>query len=276
VFGDDALITSNGLINVGGNSAGISTQGDRALITHFGTINGGVGSAGVAYNGSSGTINNSGRILLGDDAVGIVVLGDSNTITNRGTITVGAGFAVGIDVSSFAGSNSIVNTGTINVGAGGFGVGIMLSGSGTVFNSGTINAAAGFAAIELCGCGSVLTLGPGSVINGLVIGGGAGTFQLGGTGNDTFNLSLIGAGQQYDGFSTFNKVDSSNWTVTGTGAQDWNVLGGTLSVNGAINGLVTVNAGGTLGGTGTIATSSSMAGRWRRAIRSAPSTSQTA
>ena len=85
-----------------------------------------------------------------------------------------------------------------------------------------------------------------------MLGSGTDTFQLGGTGKDTFNLSLIGAGQQYDGFSTFNKVDSSNWTVTGTGAQDWNVLGGTLSVNGVINGLVTVNAGGTLGGTGTI------------------------
>jgi uncharacterized protein with beta-barrel porin domain len=252
VSGDDALITSNGVINVADNSVAISAQGDRALITHFGTVNGGVGSAGVAYNGLSGTINNSGHILLGDDAFGIVVLGDSNTITNNGTITVGGGFAVGIDVTSLGGSNSIVNTGTINVGAGGLGVGIMLSGSGTIFNSGTINAAAGFAAIELCGCGGVLTLGPGSVINGLVIGGGAGTFQLGGTGKETFNLSLIGAGQQYDGFSTFNKVDSSNWTVTGTGAQDWNVLGGTLSVNGVINGLVTVNAGGTLGGTGTI------------------------
>jgi uncharacterized protein with beta-barrel porin domain len=252
VSGDDALITSNGVINGADNGAGISGQGDRALITHSGTINGGAGSAGVAYNGSSGTINNSGRILLGDGAFGIVVLGDSNTITNSGTITVGSGFAVGIDVSSFAGSNSVINTGTINVGAGGSGVGIMLSGSGTVFNSGTINAAAGFAAIELCGCASVLTLGPGSVINGLVLGGGAGTFQLGGSGKDTFNLSLIGAGQQYDGFSTYNKVDSSNWTVTGTGAQNWNVLGGTLSVNGVINGLVTVNAGGTLGGTGTI------------------------
>jgi uncharacterized protein with beta-barrel porin domain len=252
VFGDDAMITSNGVINVADNAAGISGQGDRALITHFGTINGGVGSAGVAYSGSSSTINNSGRILLGDDAFGIAVLGDFNTITNSGTITVGGGFAVGIDVTSFGGSNSIINTGTINVGAGGFGVGITLSGSGTVFNSGTINAAAGFAAIELCGCGSVLTLGPGSVINGFVLGGGVGTFQLGGTGKDTFNLSLIGAGQQYDGFTTFNKVDSSNWTVTGTGAQDWNVLGGTLSVNGVINGLVTVNAGGTLGGTGTI------------------------
>ena len=252
VFGDDARIMSNGVINVGDIAAGISTQGDRALITHSGTINGGISSAGLAYNGSSGTVTNSGRILLGDDAVGIVVLGDSNTITNSGTITVGAGFAAGIDVTNFVGSNSVINTGTINVGAGA--TGILLQGTGTVFNSGTINAATGFAAIEFCGCGiaNVLTLGPGSVINGLVLGTGTDTFQLGGTGKDTFNLSLIGAGLQYDGFSTFNKVDSSNWTVIGTGAQDWNVLGGTLSVNGVINGLVTVNAGGTLGGTGTI------------------------
>jgi uncharacterized protein with beta-barrel porin domain len=255
VSGDDALITSRGLINVSDGSAAISAQGDRALITHFGTINGTLGSAGVAYNGSSGTISNSGRILLGDNSVGIIVFGDSNTITNSGTITVGAGSAVGIDVSNIVGSNSIINTGTINVGAGA--TGILVSGTGSVFNSGTINAATGFAAIEFCGCGidtHVLTLGPGSVINGLVLGTGTGTdtLQLGGTGKDTFNLSLIGSGQQYDGFSIFNKVDSSNWTVIGTGAQDWNVLGGTLSVNGVINGLVTVNAGGTLGGTGTI------------------------
>lgn len=253
VFGDDAMITSNGVMNVGDSAAGIAALGDRALITHSGIINGGVQSAGIAYNGSSATIDNSGRILLGEDAVGIVVLGDSNTIANSGTITVGNGFSVGIDVTSFGGSNSITNTGTINVGNGGTGIGILLQGSGTVFNSGTINAAAGFAAIELCGCGnSTLTLGPGSVINGLVLGNGTDTLQLGGAGKDTFDLGLIGAGRQYDGFATFNKVGSSNWTVTGTGAQDWNVLGGTLSVNGVVNGVVTANVGGTLGGTGSI------------------------
>ena len=251
VSGDDAMITSSGVINIVDNSAALSAQGDRALITHLGTINGGIGSAGVAFNGSFGTVNNAGRITLGDDSTGIAVLGDSNTITNSGTVTVGGGFAVGIDVSNFGGNNTVNNTGTINVGAGA--IGILLQGSGTVFNSGTINAATGFAAIELCGCGnSTLTLGPGSVINGLVLGNGTDTFQLGGLGKDTFNLGLIGAGQQYDGFSTFNKVGSSNWTVTGTGAQDWNILGGTLSVNAVINGLVTVNASGTLGGTGTI------------------------
>ena len=251
VSGDDAMITSSGVINIVDNSAALSAQGDRALITHLGTINGGIGSAGVAFNGSFGTVNNAGRITLGDDSTAIDVLGESNTITNSGTVTVGGGFAVGIDVSNFGATNTVNNTGTINVGAGA--IGILLQGSGTVFNSGTINAATGFAAIELCGCGnSTLTLGPGSVINGLVLGNGTDTFQLGGLGKDTFNLGLIGAGQQYDGFSTFNKVGSSNWTVTGTGAQDWNILGGTLSVNGVVNGLVTVNASGTLGGTGTI------------------------
>jgi len=251
VSGDDAKATSSGTITITDIAAGISVQGDRAVITHSGTINGGVQSAGIAFNGFSSTITNSGHIVGGDDARGIFVFGDSNTITNSGTITVGSGFAAGIDANSFAGSNDIINTGTINVGAGA--TGILVGSSGTVFNSGTINAATGFAAIEFCGCGTnVLTLGPGSVINGYVLGTGTDTFQLGGTGKDTFNLSLIGAGQQYDGFSTFNKVDGSNWTVTGTGAQDWNVLGGRLSVNGIINGLVTVNAGGTLGGTGTI------------------------
>ncbi len=251
VFGSDAVITSGGLISIANRTTAIQAQGDRALITHSGTINGTFEGAGVTYDGSSGTINNSGRILLGDNSVGIAVIGDSNVITNNGNITVRDGSAAGIDVISVSGSNSIVNTGAINVGAGA--IGIRLNGNGTIFNSGTISAAAGFAAIELCGCGnSSLTLGPGSVINGLVLGNGTDTFQLGGVGNDSLNLSLIGAGQQYDGFATFNKVGTATWSVTGTGAQDWNVLGGTLAVNGVINGVVTVNAGGTLGGTGTI------------------------
>jgi uncharacterized protein with beta-barrel porin domain len=223
VTGNDAMVSTSGTITGTDNAAGISLQGDRAAITNGGTVSVGAAGAGIAFAGDSSTITNTGNIVGGDDAVGIIIFGDSNTITNRGTISVGAG-----------------------------GTGISVSGGGTVFNSGTINAAAGTAAIEFCGCGNVLTLGPGSVINGLVIGGGTDTFQLGGTGRDTFNLDLIGVGNQYDGFSTFNKVDSSNWTVTGTGSQDWHVLGGTLSVNGVINGTVSVDAGGTLGGTGTV------------------------
>jgi uncharacterized protein with beta-barrel porin domain len=251
--GDRATIGNAGTINANDSSVGISAQGDDAKITNSGSITVGNSlAAGIALGGSNGIITNIGNITAGNNnSTGIVVFGDSNTILNRGSIVVG-GQGVGIDATSFFGSNNIVNTGTITVGAAG--TGILISGSGNVFNSGTINAAAGFAAIEFCGCGNVLTLGPGSNISGLVRGTGTETFQLGGIGKDTFNLSLIGAGQQYDGFTTFNKVDSSNWAVTGTGNQDWNVLGGTLSVNGNITGAVTVTAGGTLGGTGTVGT----------------------
>ncbi|MCP3403849.1 autotransporter domain-containing protein [Bradyrhizobium sp. CCGB20] len=253
VQGDDSKVTNAGTINVGGSgSAGISMQGDRATLSQSGTINVGLAGAGVAYNGSSSTITNSGRITGADAVEGIIVFGDSNIVTNSGTITVGAS-GVGMDVSAFSTTNQIVNTGTITVGAGG--TGILVSG-GSVFNSGTIDASAsGAIAIDLCGCGSnTLTLGPGSVIKGQVFASGTDTFQLGGTGKDTFNLDQIGTGLQYDGFSTFNKVDSSTWTVTGNGNQDWNVLGGTLMLAGTINGTVTVATGGTFGGVGTVGT----------------------
>ena len=251
VFGNHARVDSSGTITVTDNAAGMSVQGDDAEITNRGRMTVGTGGAGIVFNGSSSKMTNDDRIIGGDDAFGIVMLGDSNTITNRGAISVGSGFAAGIDVTSLGGSNDIVNTGTITVGAGA--TGIRVSGSGNVFNAGTINAATGFAAIEFCGCGSnVLTLGPGSVINGLVMGAGTDTLQLGGTGRDTFDLGLIGPGNQYDGFSTFNKVGSSTWTVTGTGGQDWSVLGGRLAINGVINGTVSVDPGGSLGGTGTV------------------------
>ena len=203
-------------------------------------------------SGSSGTITNNGTIIGGDFAQGVALLGDDNAVTNRGTITVGDA-GTGISVTSLSTSNAVVNTGVINVGANG--VGISTTNGGTVFNSGTINAATGFAAIDLCGCGgNTLTLGPGSVINGQVLASGTDTFQLGGTGKDTFNLGLIGVGLQYDGFSTFNKIDSSTWTVTGTGNQDWNVLGGALILAGTINGNVGVATGGTFGGVGNVNT----------------------
>src|SRR5262245_37772161 len=59
------------------------------------------------------------------------------------------------------------------------------------------------------------------------------TFQLGDpviarTLLGTFNVSTIGPAQQYRGFSVFNKIGASVWALTGTGAQNWNISGGTL------------------------------------------------
>lgn len=249
VIGNNAKVTNTGTIAGVASTAGMQVQGNLAVVVQNGTVNVGAGSMGIGLVGMSGTITNNGTIVGGDGAYGMTLLGDDNIVTNRGTITVGD-LGIGIDATTISTTNQIFNTGTINVGTNG--TGIRLSDGGSVFNSGTINAATGFAAIDLCGCGNnTLTLGPGSVINGQVFASGTDTFQLGGTGKDTFNLSLIGAGLQYDGFSTFNKVDSSTWTVTGIGNQDWNVLGGTLVLAGAINGNVTVTAGA-FGGVGTV------------------------
>ncbi len=249
VIGHNAKVTNTGTVTGVDSTAGMQVQGNFAVVTQNGTVNVGVGGMGVGLTGVSGTLTNNGTIVGGDGAYGMTLLGDDNVVTNRGTITVGD-IGTGIYATTISTTNQIVNTGTINVGVNG--VGISLSNGGSVFNSGTINAATGFAAIDLCGCSnSILTLGPGSIINGQVLASGTDTFQLGGSGKDTFNLGLIGTGLQYDGFSTFNKIDSSAWTVTGIGNQDWNVLGGTLVLAGTINGNVTV-AAGTFGGIGTV------------------------
>ncbi len=142
-----------------------------------------------------------------------------------------------------------------------------------MFNSGTIIGTSG-TAVEFCNCngGNTFTLGPGYAITGNVVGTGSDTFQLGGTGADSFDVSKIGPAAQYQGFSTFNKVDSATWTLTGStnAALSWNVLqgrlnvaataslpnspfmvqGGVFSVDGTV-GAVTVN-GGTLMGNGTL------------------------
>ena len=128
------------------------------------------------------------------------------------------------------------------------------AGGSSVFNAGTISG--GTAAIRFAGVGNTLTLAQGSAITGNVLGTGSDTFQLGGTGAATFDVSQIGAAAQYRGFGTFNKIDSSAWTLTGTStfAGPINVNGGTLGVNGDVTSAsgVTVNAGGTLAGTGTV------------------------
>ena len=109
-----------------------------------------------------------------------------------------------------------------------------MSGTGSVFNEGTISGGPAINFTGTPGAGPfTLTLAPSSVINGNVLGTGSDTFQLGsslisGSNAGTFNVSNIGPGQQYQGFATFNKIGPSVWTLTGTGAQNWNISGGVL------------------------------------------------
>ena len=117
------------------------------------------------------------------------------------------------------------------------------TGGSSVTNFGTITGGPG-GAIRFTGAGNTLTIGASSVINGIVLGGGADAFQLGGAGSGSFDLSTIGP--QYQGFTTFNVV-SGVWTVSNSSAQSdvWNVLGGTLAGTGTLSG-VNVGNGGTL------------------------------
>src|SRR5262249_45055337 len=137
-----------------------------------------------------------------------------------------------------------------------------------IFTSGTITGTDTFAIQFNNGGGNTLTLGPGFVMNGYVAApNNNDTFQLGGTGAWTFDLSAIG--NQYTGFNNFNTI-SGTWlesTTRGRPGVAGNGRGGSrgqhgtadmtpaksLSVSGTgilgILGYLTdtfINAGGTL------------------------------
>ena len=175
---------------------------------------------GIRVNGATSnlTLNNAGAISsLTTDGVSVT----GNVILNMtgGSIAAAAGFA-GINAG---GRITGTNAGTIS---GSTGITTAAAGS-NLTNAGIITGTGG-TAILFIGAGNTLTLHNGTNITGTVNGGANATFQLGGTtGTPTFNASGLGA--QYTNFNTFNKIDAGQWTLSGTGAQTWNVSGGTLT-----------------------------------------------
>jgi outer membrane autotransporter protein len=281
VFGINATNSAN-IINYGTISGGISISASASNVTNnSGTISGSifgisaniatVNNSGAISGGSFGifattaTVSNSGAILVAAGGRGINTTG-TTTLANSGTISGGA-FAVSAnaiaDVSNSgtlsgstfgisAAGGTVINSGTISGSSS-----ISLGGNSDVFNSGTITGTGG-TAINFAAGSNTLTLGPSSVVAGKVVGAGSDTFQLGGVGSGSFDLSVIGAARQYQGFTTFNKVGSSTWTVTGAFSQPdpWTVQSGTLVVNGDLSAAsgITVDSGATLGGSGTLST----------------------
>jgi len=262
-------VTNNATGVINGDAYGINAN--SAIVYNHGTI-----SAPTAGGGGTGLnadtlvlINYQGGLITGD-AFGVSGSQTPNlTITNFGTIsatglggTAIAGNVVNVTnsgtISGGTASNAIsMTTGSVTNNAGGLitsdSAAIASSGNTSVFNAGTISGGSGTAIFFASG-GNTLTLAPGSVINGTAHGFGADTFQLGGTtGTDTLDAGLFAT--QYSGYSTFNKIGGSTWTLTGTNAtaMPWTVSGGILDVNGTLaNASMTVSAGGTLGGNGTV------------------------
>ena len=201
---DNAGTLNNGLVISGG---GLNTVTNRAGATINQTF---------SLSGSQNIVDNAGTLNNG-----VTVSGNGvNSITNR----TGGVINQAVTVTGTP-QSAVANFGTVN------GV-INMSGTGSVFNEGAINGGIDFTGTP--GAGPfTLTLAPGQTINGNVLGTGSDTFQLGSSLISrslfgTFNVSNIGPGQQYRGFSTFNKIGTSIWTLTGTGAQNWNISGGVL------------------------------------------------
>jgi subtilase-type serine protease len=284
VFGNAAANVINfGSITGGASGSGVGTgTGGVATVTNHagGTISGlrGVTGTGGVEVVNSGTIagtdalagsgvgtsgggtgnvkvtNNAGGKITGPNAI---FTNNAANVVNSGTISASVFSGVRGDggVTVFNNAGGVIMGGTS-------GHGIAANGSvNFVYNAGTIGGGVG--AIVFGGSGNVLTLAPSSVITGAVRGTGSDTLQLGGSGAGSFDLSQVGPAAQYRDFATFNKIDSSTWTLAGTPSQamNWTVSGGVLAVNGAMpTSSIAVNAGGTLGGIGTVGNTTINAG----------------
>jgi outer membrane autotransporter protein len=237
----------NGGVTIDGSGVNVITSGAgkdfSGLVSVTGaqnTIdNGGTLRSGLVLNATqSNTITNESGASINRT---MNVSGDTNQITNLGTISAGLTVTgtTSNTIENRAGAvidNTFLVAGPANntiINAGRISTTLQVHGTGSVFDSGTISTLLGNAIEFSADPGPhTLTLAPGFVINGAVVGSGNDTLQLGGVGSERFNVSDIATPlltrQQYQGFSVFNKVDPSTWTLTGSGAQNWNIEAGTL------------------------------------------------
>ena len=259
--GGGALLTHADLTNSGKIIGGIGGGAGNG-----GNNNGGnPGASGVGLTLSAGTASNSGGIaggngVSGDDELSAgngatgVLLQAGTSLTNNGSVQGGNGGIqypeqgdpiYGGDGNGGAGvvgkgNTTVTNSGTITGGAGGYYI-CRFKGCPTPTN----NAVNGDA-IDFSSGGNTLILENGSSITGNVVAGSSDKLELGGnsvadggTGNGAFDVTTIGATQQYRNFGAFAKVGSSTWTLSGsnTGATPWSVSAGTLAGTASIGSL---------------------------------------
>ena len=247
-LGGNAQFVNNAGASITGSAIGVfGSFGSPASIVNAGTISG--TNAAIQLHSGTTVANLAGGNIVGGTAGVLVVLDAS--ITNSGNISGGAAPSIGILA---IGALQLVNNVGASISGSEYGIYAAVGSNASIVNAGSISG--GTAVIQFLAPGNTLTLMPGSVISGNVIGFGSDTLQLGGIGAANFDISELGAAARYSGFNTFNKIDSSTWTLTGTStyAGPVNVNGGTLAVNGnlASASLLTVNAGGILGGNGVL------------------------
>lgn len=242
--------------NGGGGALAASIGGDagNGVLSNLGTIDnqaviaGGAGGSGTSIGGRGGIGVAAWGGSVDNGAAGIILGGAGGTIRNAGTsMRAGSGGAAVLFLNDLAAS--LINAGVIEggaagatpfgdnmVGAGGAAIVGAATGNISIVNSGTISGgldsrnAVRSAAIALFGSDNRLELRSGSAINGNVIvsGGTDNALVLGGSTGAIFDVSLVGAAQQYQGFDLFEKTGSGTWSLTGAGNQNWSIVSGAL------------------------------------------------
>ncbi|MEK0126598.1 autotransporter SphB2, partial [Bordetella pertussis] len=158
------------------------------------------------------------------------------------------------------------------------GVGVRIAGNGNrLVNAGRIAGGASADgqqadAVRIDGAGNTFELHAGSVLQGNAVAtGSANVLALGGAQPGVFDVSALAAGApaawsgvpRYAGFAAYEKTGAGTWRLTGgnAAALSWTVRAGRLAVDAEMAGsAMTVAAGGTLGGTGTVGDTTVRAG----------------
>src|SRR5471032_2509760 len=208
---------------------GIYANSATSSVTNAGNIGGSASDITQTQSGvhlpSGGAVTNlaTGKIA----AYGPGILANSaTTIQNAGLITSLNGTAIDLTVTAT-------------------GVGSVVSNSGTISGQGGT-------AILFGPENNTLILAGTSSITGIVDANAHGvsttnTLILGGTSAGSFEMSSLGATEQYRGFDILQKNDPGIWTFTGTNgyAQTWLVSGGGVEMAGRLSGSLMATPGAT-------------------------------
>jgi autotransporter-associated beta strand protein len=226
-------VTNNGAISVAGGTgiqAAIdTTNGENVTVRHNGTVSTVAGS--LAENGIVAATGGAGNVIVS---------------VNGSIVTSSAASATALSAAATSGNVTIdIAPGAIVNGGGNGIVASTTGGTVTINNLGTVS---GVSAASFTG--GTMNVGNGGT-SGTIIG------NVLDRGTLNFNRSdAVGYGGIVSGTGRVQQNGSGVLTLSGlntyTGAT--NVNAGTLSVNGSIasSSLTTVNAGGTLGGNGTV------------------------
>ncbi|WIQ47549.1 autotransporter domain-containing protein [Bordetella pertussis] len=231
---------------------------------------GGQGGDGGAGSGSSGGGGDGGHGLAGAaNDLRLHVAADSTLRGGDG------GASRPVTHRAGAGGTSVL---AAPGAAGAGGVGVRIAGNGNrLVNAGRIAGGASADgqqadAVRIDGAGNTFELHAGSVLQGNAVAtGSANVLALGGAQPGVFDVSALAAGApaawsgvpRYAGFAAYEKTGAGTWRLTGgnAAALSWTVRAGRLAVDAEMAGsAMTVAAGGTLGGTGTVGDTTVRAG----------------